>query len=349
MPHPARPAAAPRREPWRSRPSDHFDPVRQQFLNPWKNTDKRFTELLRWWTTGTRAPWPRHVANRPYAPAPAGPDCGEAVITWIGHASMLVRVGRLTLLTDPHFSTHAGPFGRVGARRVRRPGLERTQLPPIDAVFVSHNHYDHLDVASLRWLDRHREPLFITCLGLKRFLERRGLRRVVELDWWESIAVGDAELVVTPAQHWSNRAMLDLRRSLWGGCWLRHPDGATVYYAGDSGYAPCFSLIRERLGPPGLALLPIGAYEPRWFMRDYHMNPEDAVRAHQDLEAACSVAIHHACFRLTDEGFDEPARALRASCAARGVALDDFRLIDVGETLVLDAARATLRRAGGRS
>jgi L-ascorbate metabolism protein UlaG (beta-lactamase superfamily) len=322
-------------ESWRAHTSDHFDTGRQQFFNPWKNTDKRFSDLVWWWVTSRRRPWPRAIANRSYAPPPAGVDQGACALTSIGHAGMLVRLGGLTLLTDPQFSTHAGAFGRLGPRRVRDPGVARTRLPPVDVVFVSHSHYDHLDIASLRWLDRHRSPLFVTCLGLKRPLERRGLRRVVELDWWESFAAGETLLTITPAQHWSNRTMFDLRRSLWGGCYLRHPSGDGVYFAGDTAYAPFFAEIRDRLGPPAVALLPIGAYEPRWFMQDHHMNPDEAVRAHRDLAARTSVAIHHGFFRLTDEAFDDPVSELVRARHDHGVAADAFRVLDVGESMVL--------------
>ena len=322
---------------WRTRASDHFDPARQRFFNPWKNTDKSFGDLLRWWVTAERRAWPHHVENRRYPPPPASVPHGHAAVTLLGHAGTLIRIGGAVVLTDPHFSPHAGPLGRFGPRRVREPGVGPEALPSADAVFVSHNHYDHLDAASLRWLDRHHHPLFVVPLGLASLLRRLGMQRVVELDWWEGITVGPIEVILTPAQHWSNRAMFDLRRSLWAGCMLRARSGEQVYFAGDSGYAPCFAEIRDRLGPPPVALLPIGAYEPRWFMRDHHMDPEDAVRAHLDLGARTSIAIHHAFFRLTDEGFGDPARELSAALERHGVPPDAFRVLDVGESVTLPA------------
>jgi len=334
-------------EHWRGHASDHFDIGRQQFFNPWKNTDKRFTDLFWWWATSRPRPWPRRVANHAYPHPPGSIARGECSLTAVGHASLLIRLGAQTLLTDPQFSTHAGAFGRFGARRVREPGLVRDRLPPIDVVFVSHSHYDHLDIASLRWLDEHRAPLFLTCLGLKRTLERRGLRRVIELDWWDSLAVGDTVLTVTPAQHWSNRTLFDFRRSLWGGCHLRHREGGTVYFAGDTAYAPFFTDIRTRLGPPGVALLPIGAYEPRWFMQDHHMNPDEAVRAHKDLGARTSLGMHYGVFRLTDEAFDDPVRELARARADQGVPADAFRVLDVGESLALPATMSVSRAGGG--
>jgi L-ascorbate metabolism protein UlaG (beta-lactamase superfamily) len=324
-------------EPWRTRASDHFDVERQRFFNPWKHTERGVGDLLRWWWTADRRPWPPSIDNRPY-PAPRKTGGREAALTFVGHACMLVRLGDTTVLTDPQFSTHAGAYGRIGAPAARKPGVALEHLPPIDAVFVSHNHYDHLDLPTLRWLDAHRQPSFITCLGLKRLLEANGIRRVTELDWWEAVPVGNVELTVTPAQHWSNRTLFDRNATLWGGCYLRHDDRATVYFAGDSGYAPCFAEIRDRLGAPGVALLPIGAYEPRWFMGDHHMNPDDAVRAHVDVGARISIAMHFGFFRLTDEGFDEPVHDLSRALVAHGISPEAFRVLDVGESIVLHAA-----------
>jgi L-ascorbate metabolism protein UlaG (beta-lactamase superfamily) len=326
-----------RDEAWRERASDHFDPATQRFFNPWKDTRKSVTDLVRWWATAERRPWPAEVANTSHPAPPDEVRSGEIALTYIGHASFLARLGGLAALTDPHFSTHAGLFGRLGTPRVREAGLEPDDLPPIDVVFVSHNHYDHLDVPSLQWLDENRSPVFVTCLGLRRFLEREGLRQVVELDWWEPWTCGGATFTLTPAQHWSNRAMFDRDATLWGGCHVAHPDGASLYFAGDSGYAPCFADIRARRGPPGVALLPIGAYEPRWLMRDHHMNPDEAVRAHLDLGARTSVAMHFGYFRLTDEGFDDPIAELDVARRRHGVDADAFRVLDVGETVILDA------------
>ena len=323
------------REAWRRRPSDHFDVARQRFFNPEADTDRGLIELLRWQTGSTRRTWPRHIAQRAFARLPDGVPPGRAGVTHIGHSTQLVRVGAHTVLTDPVFASQAGPLGRFGPRRVAPPGLALDLLPRIDVVFVSHSHYDHLDLASLRQLERRHAPLVVTCLGLKRPLERHGLRRVVELDWWETTTLDDLTVTVTPAQHWSKRGLFDLRRTLWGGCFLREPGAASVFFAGDTGYASHFNAIRERLGAPDIALLPIGAYEPRWFMRDAHMNPDDAVRAHCDLQARVSVPIHYGTFRLTDEGFEEPLEDLTAALEAQGLGVAAFRRLGIGESAAL--------------
>ena len=332
---------------WRQRTTDHFDVARQRFFNPWRDTEKGFVDLLRWWWTAERRPWPEQAENTPHPPPPGRVGRGEVAVTFVGHASVLARLGETTVLTDPHFSTRAGALGRLGVPRVRPPGIAPDALPPISVVFVSHDHYDHLDVPSLQWLDANREPLFATCLGLRERLRREGLRRVVELDWWETLAVHDVTLTVTPAQHWSKRGAFDQFTTLWGGCYVRQREGGSLYFAGDSGYAPCFAQVRERLGPPDVALLPIGAYEPRWIMQDNHMNPDEAVRAHQDLGAHASIAIHHACFRLGDEGVDEPVTDLEVARRAHGVSPEAFRALDVGESVVL-GHRHHDRRAGRR-
>ena len=323
------------RERWRDIATDHFDVAQQRFFNPWADTDRSLAELWRWRRTAKPERWPPYVGNRRYLAPPGAVDEGQAAITMIGHACVLIRVDGFTLLTDPHFSARAGPLGRFGPTRVRPPGIPPRDLPAVNAVFVSHNHYDHLDLPSLRWLTEQRAPTFVVPLGLKAALERQRIGPVIELDWWESADVLGADIVATPAQHWSSRTMFDRRRTLWGGCMLRVPDAPSIYFAGDTGYAPFFAEVRNRLGAPRVALLPIGAYEPRWFMEPMHMNPADAVRAHQDVGAAVSIATHHGVFQMADDGFDAPVRGLTDARAAAGIPPDDFRVLDVGETAVL--------------
>ncbi len=204
------------RERWRDVATDHFDVAEQRFFNPWGQVDRGIPDLVRWWVTAKREPWPRVVTNRSYLAPPGAVPEGQAAITMIGHAGVLVRVDGFTLLTDPQFSTHAGPGGRLGTPRVRPPGIEPRDLPAVNAVFISHNHYDHLDIASLRWLTEQRAPAFVTCLGLKAPLERKGIGPVIELDWWESTDVIGATITATPALHWSNRTMLDRRTDAVG-------------------------------------------------------------------------------------------------------------------------------------
>jgi L-ascorbate metabolism protein UlaG (beta-lactamase superfamily) len=316
--------------------SDHCDGER--FFNPHGPAARSFLDLPRWWwqrLRGSAAPWPKSP------PAPARPALseavrsGEAAVTLLGHATCLLQLPGLTVLTDPVFGSRAGPFGLLGPARVRPPALRLDELPRVDVVLLSHNHYDHLDLASLRWLSRHRQPRIFVPLGLKAWLEARGVDRVVELDWWQSHRLQpDAEILCTPAQHWSSRWPWDRCRTLWAGFWLRGPDGG-VFFAGDTGWGPHFAEIRRRLGAPRLALLPIGAYEPRWFMEPVHMNPDEAVRAHLALGAVHSLGMHHGTFRLTDEGWDAPVRALAAAREKHGVPPAAFVAPEFGETAVL--------------
>jgi L-ascorbate metabolism protein UlaG (beta-lactamase superfamily) len=218
---------------------------------------------------------------------------------------------------------------------VREPGVSFDELPAISAVLLSHNHYDHCDLATLRALDHRSAPVFVAPLGHAPLLKSAGLRRVEELDWWQETAAESLRIRLTPAQHFSSRGPLDRNRALWGG-FLVEAGRHRLFFAGDTGYGSHFHEIRERCGGPiDLALLPIGAYEPRWFMKDIHMDPAEAVQAHLDLAARESIAMHFGTFRLTAEGIDEPLVGLRSALRAAGVPETRFRALDFGESYVL--------------
>jgi L-ascorbate metabolism protein UlaG (beta-lactamase superfamily) len=316
--------------------TDHCDGER--FFNPHGPSARAFSDLPKWWWQrfrGSVTPWPSAVPPGSPVQLPAAVAAGEVAATFIGHATYLLQFASLTVLTDPVFGSRAGPFGILGPKRVCPPALRLGELPRVDLVVLSHNHYDHLDLASLRWLARQRRPQFVAPLGLKPWLEARGVGPVVELDWWQSHWAGpEMEVTCTPAQHWSSRSPWDRCRTLWGGFWLGTPRGA-VYFAGDSGWSGNFAAVQARLGSPAVSILPIGAYEPRWFMESVHMNPTEAVNAHLALGSRRSLAMHFGTFQLTDEGIDAPARDLAAALAARGVAPEAFTVPGIGETLVL--------------
>jgi len=309
--------------------SDHFNG--SHFHNPEleKTPDRRgFRELLRWQLDRRgRGVWPSQVID-PVYPPPTKPGPGEAVITFIGHASFLLQLPGITLITDPHFSTHASPVRGIGPRRVRAPGIALQDLPPIDVVLVSHNHYDHLDLPSLRALQRAHAPKSVTLLGNARFMAPSGLQ-ALELDWWQDIEIGELRITATSARHFSRRGLLDGNRALWGGFMLHHSGGA-VFFAGDSGAGPHWAQIGAKLGAPDLALLPIGAYEPRWLMKPVHMNPDEALEAHVALAARQSIAMHFGTFRLTDEAIDAPVERLAEVCA--GSCVSNFEALGVGES-----------------
>jgi L-ascorbate metabolism protein UlaG (beta-lactamase superfamily) len=288
---------------------------------------------LGWMLTRRPAHWPAHIENTVYPP-PARVPSDRIAVTFIGHATFLLQLGGVTFLTDPIWSERASPVPFAGPRRVRAPGQPLAALPPVDVLLVSHNHYDHMDLPTLRAVRARWSPAAVTGLGNARHLAKAGIAGARELDWWQSVNATGATVTYVPAQHFSARTLLDRNRALWGG-FVIEAGGRTVYFAGDSGYCPHFSEIRARFPRIDLALLPIGAYEPRWFMKIHHMNPEEAVTAHLDLGAPLSVAMHHGTFQLTDEAIDAPATALAAARQAHGIAPAQFRTLDVGETLVV--------------
>jgi N-acyl-phosphatidylethanolamine-hydrolysing phospholipase D len=284
---------------------------------------------------------PRVAADLAFIRANAA--AGSAMVpalTWIGHATTLVQAGGISILTDPIFSERASPLSFAGPKRQVPPGIALTELPHIDAVLVSHNHYDHLDAPSIRALAAQAggPPLFIVPLGVKAWLADAGIGNAIELDWWQSARVGTVEIVFTPAQHWSGRSLTDRMETLWGGFAVFAPD-LQLFFAGDTAYSKDFADIHERFAArhgPGrgfdLALLPIGAYEPRWFMSSQHVDPGEAVRIHRDLQAKRSIGIHWGTFELTDESLDEPPRALARAARDAGLADDAFTVLAIGAT-----------------
>jgi L-ascorbate metabolism protein UlaG (beta-lactamase superfamily) len=308
--------------------SDHCDG--EHFFNPHALSGRSAREIIHWMRTRQRAAWPGERPLTRHDPPPSGVEPGQVAVTFIGHSTFLVRTASMTLLTDPVFTSHAGPFGRLGPRRVRPPAVAPSSLPPIDVVLVSHNHYDHLQPASLQLFAGR--AAFVAPIGLGPIIPRAH-----ELDWWQTITVNGATITSVPAQHFSGRTPWDRNRTLWCG-FVVTVDGVTLYFAGDSGYSPYFGDIGARCRSIDIALLPIGAYEPRWFMEPVHMNPEEAVRAHLDVKASVSIGMHFGTFQLTDEGIDDPLRALETARAVAGVAPGAFRALDFGETYLASSA-----------
>ena len=255
----------------------------------------------------------------------------DPTLTWVGHATFLVQIGGLNVLTDPHFTARASPLGFAGPARLTPPGLALADLPPIDLVLVSHNHYDHLDEGTVRWLaDHHPKAVFVVPLGLRGWLQQRRIGNAIELDWWQSHSGHGFRVTAVPAQHFSGRGANDRNLTLWCG-FILEADGRKVYFAGDTGYSKDFADIGRRFAPIDLALLPIGAYAPRWFMRPMHVDPEEAVRIHQDIGSRHSVAMHWGTFRLTEEPLDEPPQALARALAEAQVPPEQFQVYRHGE------------------
>ncbi len=252
-------------------------------------------------------------------------------MTFIGHSTFLLQIGGVCVLTDPIWSRRCSPLPFLGPRRVRRPGQPLAALPGVDLLLVTHNHYDHMDLPTLRRVRARWAPQVATGLANARHLAKADIRSAVELDWWQSVELGGARVTYVPAQHFSSRTLRDRNRSLWGG-FVIEVAGAVVYFAGDSGYCPYFAEIGRRFPRIDLALLPIGAYEPRWFMRPQHLDPAEAMRAHVDLRPRRSLGMHFGTFQLTDEAIDAPLLALREARAREAVAEHEFAVLAFGET-----------------
>ncbi|HEV7973896.1 MBL fold metallo-hydrolase [Amycolatopsis sp.] len=254
---------------------------------------------------------------------------GTASWTWVGHSTYLVRLGGVTILTDPVWSTKISGV----PRRLTPPGLAWNELPKIDVVVISHNHYDHLDTPTIKRLPRSTPILCGASLG--GWFRRRGFTEVTELDWWESTEVAGVRFDFVPSHHWSRRGLFDTCATLWGGWVMTAPDGTRTYHAGDSGYGHHFAEIGERFPGIDLAMMPIGAYDPRWFMRAAHMNPAEAVRALDDAGAKRLASMHWGTFILTREAVDEPLGEIHKAWAASGRDPQDLWALAVGETRTL--------------
>jgi L-ascorbate metabolism protein UlaG (beta-lactamase superfamily) len=309
--------------------SDHYNG--QRFHNLERNPRDR-NALFSWLLTRRPAQWPAWVENEnfPVPPQRLSNDSAEWRVTFINHATVLVQIGPYNVLTDPVWSNRVSPFLRMGPKRVRQAGVSLADLPPIDIILLSHNHYDHMDLATLRVIEKRDKPLVVTGLGNASLLRANGLQTISELDWWESVSFQSLTIHFTPAQHFSGRSMRDRNASLWGSFWVDTPKGA-LYFAGDTGYGKHFVETRKRLGRPRLALLPIGAYLPRTIMQPVHMNPEEAVRAHRDLQAAQSLGIHFNTFQLTDEAIDKPVDDLRFALQQHHIEPATFWVLKEGE------------------
>lgn len=310
-------------------PSDHFDGLR--FFNPdHPATDRSLGQLLRWRLFDRHARWdvpPPSPSIRPPARRRA------LAVTLVGHASVLVQMDGMNLLVDPVWSQRASPLRWLGPRRWNAPAVALEALPPVHAVLVTHNHYDHLDLATLARLQQAHAPRVLAPLGNDAVIRRHlpGLQ-VDTLDWWQATAVGPLRVTLVPALHWSARGWGDRRMALWGGFHLQ--GDASCYVAGDTAYGNGwpFRQLRARLGAPDLAVLPIGAYAPRWFMRAQHMGADEAVQAMLDCGAGHAVGVHWGTFRLTDESRLEPPGLLVRTLRERGLDPACFAALQAGET-----------------
>lgn len=314
---------------YRGEPSDHFDG--SKFFNPGEPPRPGFSGFLRWQFQSKRGAWRRYT-DAPFGPPPPRQvdGCGLRV-TFINHSTTLIQTAGINILTDPVWSRRVGPVSWVGPARHRPPGLRLEDLPPIHAVLLSHNHYDHLDLPTLRRIVEKHKPLFVTPLGVKALIETRKLGQTIELDWWSKAALpGGVDVTCVPARHFSMRGLRDHDNTLWCGYVLEGPAGR-VYFAGDTAYGTHFAEIAQRFAPLRLALLPIGAYRPVWFMSSAHVSPRQSLEAAQELKAETTVAIHFGTFALADDGECEPAAEIERGLASLTPPAPRFWVLGFGE------------------
>ena len=281
-----------------------------------------------------RSKWPKSVPNTAVPKLNEKLASNDVAVTFVNHATFLLQISGLNILTDPVWSRRVSPFRWLGPARVRQPGVAFDELPNIGLILLTHNHYDHMDLDTLTRLNQRFAPTVLVSTGNKTLLRSIGFEDVHELDWWDDIQINPAlKITFAPTQHFAGRSLWDRQKSLWGS-YMLHYRNRLIYFGGDSGYSRHFSEIRQRLGSPDLAFLGIGAYAPRWFMKPMHMNPEEAVQAHQDLASRQSIGMHFGTFQLSSEAIDQPKIDLETALSQNGISGEHFVILEEGETRI---------------
>jgi len=303
----------------------------------YKNTngiaaDKSYRDMIKWVRSDVEPEITRIKLSTEWQNINLSADDNYAI--WIGHSTFLIKKNGVTILTDPIFSKRASPLRNIGPKRLIPPAIPLEMIPKIDVVTISHNHYDHLDIRTLlKIAKKYPEAVFLVPAGDEKLLKRKGIKNVYHFQWWESYEFDDFIFSFTPVQHWSKRSLFDRNKSLWGGWYIKHKD-YSLYHAGDTGYSKDFVDTKERLGAPKYAFIPIGAYDPEWFMSESHVNPEDAVQIMIDLEAKKAFGMHWATFVLTDEDTIEPK--IRLEEAIKRYENLDFTSVVPGSVISID-------------
>lgn len=313
--------------------SDNFDGNVFHNLDEPK-LEKNFKDFLKWRFLSKRQEWPKWVEINQQKPPNQRITEGVSV-TFINHATTLIQIDSVNILTDPVYSNRASPFSFIGPKRVKLPGVKFEDLPKIDIVIISHNHYDSFDVKTIEKLIKRDNPKILFGLGNSYYLNKKYHQNIVELDWQDEFRFKDLTFTFLPAKHWSKRSLLDTNKSLWGSFAI--VGSRKIYFAGDTGYSRHFQDIQQQFGYFDLSLIPIGAYEPRWFMKHAHINPEESVKAHLELNSKQSIGIHFGTFQLTNEKIDDPVKDLAKSLEKNKVKDSDFIAPQQGESyLYLD-------------
>lgn len=307
--------------------TDHFDG--EKFYNPWDlEATKGLADVMKWGFSREQGKWMKNYEEvKVLKPAS---KVKELSITMVNHSTVLLQGDGKNILFDPIWSARSSPVSFAGPERQLPPGVQFEDLPPIDLVFYSHNHYDHLDLPTLKRLMEVHNPTFIVPLGIDLFLKKQGAEKIIALDWWEQTTQENLDIHAVPARHFSGRGLFDRDKSLWAGYTLYFA-GGRVYFAGDTGYAPVFREIPARIGPIKVALVPVGAYKPRWFMGPVHTNPAEGVKIFEDVKAEYGIPIHFGTFPLADEGQGEAEKELRKVLENKGLHNPHFRILKNGQ------------------
>ena len=314
--------------------TDHFDGSR--FINPGRVKPKGMWDVIKWMINRKRGPWPQiehgYLGNRPVKHYNDG-----IRVTFINHSTFLIQVDGVNILTDPVWSTRVSPFSWLGPKRAKPPGVKFEDLPRIHVVALSHNHYDHLDLQTMRMIFGGHHPRIITPLGVRSFLERESISGITEGDWWdEHILDNDVTIQLVPAQHFSGRGFSDRDATLWCGYVIKTSKGS-IYFAGDTGYnEPMFREIRSRSGPFKVSMLPVGAYKPDWFMSPIHTSPRESLKIHHHVGSETSIGMHFGTFPLADDGYDDPHNDLKAAMAEFQIRPEDFLMLREGEAMTFE-------------
>ncbi len=311
--------------------TDHYD--RKRFYNQDVSIlPKSILEVLKWKTSSSKnQPWPKEIAGKKDHPPSLVSD-SDIRISSVGHATFLLQLGSYNILTDPVWSQRASPLSWIGPKRVTQPGIDFDKIPKIDIVLISHNHYDHLDMETVKKLHLHSKPIFIVPLGNQRVIKEAISDAIVhDLDWYEQKQIGSLMVHAIPSQHWSSRSVIDVNKNLWAG-FIVESGGRQVCFIGDSGYnQKMFREIGDKFQNIVFAIVPIGSYEPRWFMKPVHMNPQEALLAHQDMRAKFFIPSHFAVFKLSDEGYYTQLEDYHKAIAELGINKTEIITLMPGE------------------
>lgn len=310
--------------------SDHFDG--KKFFNPNGKMSNEFGKVIKWLLNRDRSKWEKLKSNA-FSEKPSERVYEGIQAYFINHSSFLIQVGGLNIITDPVFSKRVSPFSWSGPSRKHPPAIEIEDLPEIDIMILSHNHYDHLDIKSFKKIYQLNEAHVYCPLGVGQYLRKKGMKNITEMDWWDESSKGDLKVICTPAQHFSGRGLFDRDTTLWAG-FILEIKNKTIYYVGDTGYdASIFSEVKNRFSDIDLTFIPIGAYKPIWFMNPIHINPKEALQIHNDIDSKMSIAMHFGTFPLADDGPKEAIEMFANHLEDYNISSSNFLIPDVGRVM----------------